>query len=864
MISNKIRNNLPNCVESMKNHTNSFTLVKIPTFLLFLLMTNLLLQNAIAQDYTRWDLPEGAKLRIGKGNINNLQFTSDNERLIVDSDIGIWIYDAISGIELDFIGENRQESYRFNPGMILDPNNMVYYSWDSNNTMHLRDITDGNIILTLQGDTVGIRRFTISGDGKTLAGIYENEIRIWDLNTGEQKTSILIDIVWSRGVVLSPDGKMLAVLRQDSDNRLLQLRDVSTGAHIKTLTEFAQNMRELIFSRDGNTLISTSETSIQLWDISTGKRNNIIRFSSASEIAISPDSETAVIGGFDGLNLWDLTNGTLKTEFSGHVLGVGSIVFSPNGKTIASGGYGELNIWDVESGARKLAIENHTTSVNGLTFSPDNRTLAMGHWYKINLWDTDKGQLKTSFFGSSFSYNYDLDYSRDGTILASIIWGVISLWEINSGVPIAVVSGYGDGIRGTRSGYREVAYSPDGSLLAGGNGDATIHLWYGGRTIKGSLVGHTDSVTSIAFNDSGRFLASGSYDRTVRLWDVVDETNIKTFEGHTDVVNSVDISPNARYIASGSKDKSIIIWDVQNANQKYTLTGHTDEVYSVAFSLDGQILVSGGGRDDPTVRLWNVNTGEEITSLTGHSRGNTNIAFALDGKTFASGSADGTAIIWDLTLFINSDEYVTHSVEDVNRDGIVTIDDLILVATQFGQSGIGNSADVNGDGAIDVKDILLVAAALASDNGAPSNRSLSLKELSASDVQQWLNNALQVNSDFPNYKRGITVLEHLLTLLIPEKTVLLPNYPNPFNPETWIPYQLAIDSDVTIHIHSSNGQLIRTLQLGNKTAGIYNQPHRAAHWNGKNELGEPVASGTYYCTLSVGSLTNTHRMVIRK
>ena len=135
-------------------------------------------------------------------------------------------------------------------------------------------------------------------------------------------------------------------------------------------------------------------------------------------------------------------------------------------------------------------------------------------------------------------------------------------------MPIAVVRGYGDGIRGTRSGYSSVAYSPDGSLLAGGNGDATIHLWYGGRTKKGSLIGHTDSVTSIAFNQDGRNLVSGSYDSTVRLWDVVDETNIATYEGHTDVVNTVDISPDARYIASGSKDKSIIIWDVQNGKSK--------------------------------------------------------------------------------------------------------------------------------------------------------------------------------------------------------------------------------------------------------------------------------------------------------
>ena len=818
----------------------------------------LLISDTFAQDYMQWDLPEGAKSRIGKGGVSSIRFSPDGNRLIVGSSIGFWIYDAHTGVELDLIPANQSNIIG------LSPDARMYVEKNSDNTVIVRNLADRSVIATLQGDNSDIYYVRFNLEKNILASDIGSEIHVWDLSTGEIKTSIDLDTAWIYDVVMSPDGTKLVSLSRDDEHRSLQLWDVSTGSHITTLTKYAQNLRDLMFAPDGNILLSTSDSYIQLWDISTGSKKE--RFSTPSIIsfAISPDGKTVATGGFVGLYLWDLATGTLKTELSGHVFGVNSIAFSPDGRTVASGAYDDLFLWDVDSGARKMAIANHSSFVNSLTFSPDNRTLAMGHWYKIKFWDTVNGQLKTTFFGSRYTYNYDLDYSRDGTILASIIWGTISLWEINSGVPIAVVSGYGDGIRGTRSGYSSVAYSPDGSLLAGGNGDATIHLWYGGRTKKGSLIGHTDSVTSIAFNQDGRNLVSGSYDNTVRLWDVVDETNIATYEGHTDVVNTVDISPDARYIASGSKDKSIIIWDVQNGNQKYTLTGHSDEVHSVAFSLDGQVLASGGGRDDSSIRLWNINTGEEITTLSGHTVGNTKVVFASDGKTFASGSSDGTAIIWDLTSFIDIDEYVTHRVEDVNRDGIVNIEDLILVATQFGQSGVGNFADVNGDGAIDVKDILLVAAVLASENGAPSRNSLSFELISAADVQQWLNKAQQVNSDFPTYKRGITVLEHLLTLLIPEKTALLPNYPNPFNPETWIPYQLAIDSDVTIHIHSSDGQLIRTLQLGNKMAGLYYKPNRAVHWDGKNEFGEPVASGIYYYTLTLGTITDTRQMVIRK
>ena len=98
----------------------------------------------------------------------------------------------------------------------------------------------------------------------------------------------------------------------------------------------------------------------------------------------------------------------------------------------------------------------------------------------------------------------------------------------------------------------------------------------------------------------------------------------------------------------------------------------------------------------------------------------------------------------------------------------------------------------------------------------------------------------------------------------PDKTALLPNYPNPFNPETWIPYQLAEAAEVTFHIYAANGVLVRTLDFGHQPAGIYQYRSRAAYWDGKNEVGEPVASGVYFYTLTAGDFTATRKMLIRK
>ena len=99
---------------------------------------------------------------------------------------------------------------------------------------------------------------------------------------------------------------------------------------------------------------------------------------------------------------------------------------------------------------------------------------------------------------------------------------------------------------------------------------------------------------------------------------------------------------------------------------------------------------------------------------------------------------------------------------------------------------------------------------------------------------------------------------------IPVKSELVQNYPNPFNPETWIPYNLAKDANVVVEIYSVSGQLVRTLDLVHKDAGFYLSKDKAAYWNGRDNLGEKVASGIYFYTLKAGDFRATRRMLIMK
>ena len=202
--------------------------------------------------------------------------------------------------------------------------------------------------------------------------------------------------------------------------------------------------------------------------------------------------------------------------------------------------------------------------------------------------------------------------------------------------------------------------------------------------------------------------------------------------------------------------------------------------------------------------------------------------------------------------------------EDVNKDGVVNIIDLTLVASNFGKSG-QNSADVNGDGVVNIIDLTLVAGAFGNTAGAPSMWKLDQDIVpTRTQVKQWLHQAREVNLTDSTFQRGILILEQLLVSLTPKETALLPNYPNPFNPETWIPYQLSVPADVSIAIYAADGKLVRTLDLGHQSVGIYESRSRAGYWDGRNAQGEPVASGVYFYTLIAGDFAATRKMLIKK
>ena len=275
-------------------------------------------------------------------------------------------------------------------------------------------------------------------------------------------------------------------------------------------------------------------------------------------------------------------------------------------------------------------------------------------------------------------------------------------------------------------------------------------------------------------------------------------------------------------------------------------TGRIDDIGSARLSEGG---VSGEG-----ILLSVIFTAE----ATGESR--------LSLRRFQVGSSTGETISSrppDLVITVEGQ----YPAWDVNQDGQVNVLDLVFVAGEMGTASPDPRADVNGDGTVNILDVVAVANHLGESTVgvAPFNvTAIDGSELDPAIIQAWIAQAEVENDGSFAFRRGIANLQQLLALLLPKETVLLANYPNPFNPETWIPYHLAEPADVSVHIYAADGSLVRTLVLGHQAAGIYESRTRAVYWDGKNEVGESVASGVYFYTLTAGDFTATRKMLIVK
>ena len=222
--------------------------------------------------------------------------------------------------------------------------------------------------------------------------------------------------------------------------------------------------------------------------------------------------------------------------------------------------------------------------------------------------------------------------------------------------------------------------------------------------------------------------------------------------------------------------------------------------------------------------------------------------------------ARGTKVVYDP---IPSSEKL---IGDVNFDNEVNIFDLVMVASEFGKIEGNLKGDINFDGLVNIFDLVLVARNFGKSFAVAPSIVQKIK-LNSAEIQNiaFAIDYLKLNNSHSGAEETILyVLESILTKTLPKQSQLLPNYPNPFNPETWIPFRAAKDGNASVTIYDINGTIIRSLPIGYVLAGNYLGPDKAIYWNGKTDAGEYVSSGTYFYQIKLVDYTETRKMIIVK
>jgi WD40 repeat protein len=242
-----------------------------------------------------------------------------------------------------------------------------------------------------------------------------------------------------------------------------------------------------------------------------------------------------------------------------------------------------------------------------------------------------------------------LAYRPDGKLLAAGGHGDVTLVDPASGEVLGKLGGQTTKVTA-------LAFSRDGLRLAVASGSVgvsgEIRLYTiptSGVPAKPDLViaAHKDLIYDVAFSPDGKVLASTGYDRLIKLWDVATAKEVRTLKDHSDTVYGLSFSPDGKLLASAAADRAVKVWDVATGRRLYTLGDNTDWVYAVAWSPDGRHLAAGG--IDKSIRIWEATaqSGKLVHSVFAHEAAITRLYFSADGKTLYSAGEQGIIKAWD-------------------------------------------------------------------------------------------------------------------------------------------------------------------------------------------------------------------------
>ncbi|HEY7154651.1 MAG TPA: sigma-70 family RNA polymerase sigma factor [Gemmataceae bacterium] len=486
-----------------------------------------------------WDTVNNKKLHDltgQKGNVSCMALSPDGKTLASGSweEPHIRLWDIASGKEKSHFKAHERQVL----SIAYSPDGKRLASVGDGAELAFSDPNTGKLLRKAQYRSGGAHHIAYAPDGKTLLGIDNHTVYLFDVANGKHLRKFDAPPRAMNGLSFSPDGKTLATFGGGPPT--FDLWDVAAGKLLHPAPGHRQYINSLVFSADGRQVFSTAgitDCPVQVWDARTGERLYQLgdHLKCASRLALSPDGKFLAASGysegFDGqtigeaIGLWELANRKEARRCIGHkhdahapFSGEMPIDWSADGKTLVSSSLNDktIRLWDAETGKQRRVIDAKQEWPASVILSPDGKIVAAGGYQK----------------------------------------GAIRLWSADTGKELRSITTHQQTVQ-------TLAFSPDGSALASGGYSGAILLWEPatGRLLRRWEDTKTSWTSALAFARDGRTLVSGHNDGSVRLWEVATGTELVCFRGHRRGVREVAISRDSRQIVSGSDDTTILVWD---------------------------------------------------------------------------------------------------------------------------------------------------------------------------------------------------------------------------------------------------------------------------------------------------------------